>query len=483
MALVYRLFWPKDEARKLKFHEWICGFFRWSATHIPGTRIQVNNPTGEDFQKPAIIICNHQSHLDLLCTLMLSPRIVAVTNQWAWNFPLYAPVIHYLEYYPAADGIEASESKIRSLMERGYSVLIFPEGTRSATCEVLRFHRGAFYLAQRLGADLLPIYLKGPGRVLPKLDFTLHPGDIQVEVGERVPAGNTTMGETYQEQTRAWRHHYVDKIKMMLLVLFGCLTFAVQAQKLTPFLAESDQPTTAVIVCPGGSYSWLDWDTEGVGVAQWLQSEGISAFVLKYPVQGVLSFWSHYRYLFRGHQHPDALHALQSAIRQVREHAADYNIDPNRLGVMGFSAGGHLVASAGEFFTGPEDRPDFVVPVYPVVTLRDNPWVHKRSRRALLGEYRKRKTMWQDSLSLELHVRADMPPVFLVNCVDDPIVHYHNSEMLDSALTHMDIPHEYHQYKTGGHGFGAREQKASPESIAWKKEFLRWIRKIHEFRK
>lgn len=267
-----------------------------------------------------------------------------------------------------------------------------------------------------------------------------------------------------------------NKLRIITLVsLFLAFFSLLKAEKLTPYLAETTDPAPVVIVCPGGSYSWLDRETEGVGVAQWLQSQGISAFVLEYPVQGVLSFWSHYRYIFRGHQHPDAINALQRVIREVRAKADEYHIDPHRLGVMGFSAGGHLVASAAEFFTSDEDRPDFSVPVYPVVTLRNNPWVHKRSRRALLGEYRKRKALWQDSLSLELHVRPDMPPVFLVNCVDDPIVHYHNSEMLDSALTAAGVPHEYHQYKTGGHGFGADPKKASAECIAWKDAFIRWF--------
>lgn len=215
LALFYRAVWPHDERRKMQFHRLLWHFFRWCSRHIPGTQVRLSNPSGEDFSKPAVIICNHQSHLDLLCTLMLSPRIVAMTNQWAWNFPLYAPIIHYLEYYPAADGIEANEAKIKSLMQRGYSVLIFPEGTRSATCEVLRFHRGAFYLAQRLGADILPLYLDGPGRVLPKEDFTLHPGIIQVEVGRRVSADDYSMGQTYQEQTKVWRQQYIRQTAAM----------------------------------------------------------------------------------------------------------------------------------------------------------------------------------------------------------------------------------------------------------------------------
>lgn len=269
------------------------------------------------------------------------------------------------------------------------------------------------------------------------------------------------------------------RILLLAFVLFlNCLS--LHAQRLTPFLAESDQPTPAIIVCPGGSYSWHDMKTEGVGVAQWLQSQGISAFVLEYPVQGVTSFITHYRYLIRGHQYPDALVNIQKAIVKLRQQAKEYNIDPHCIGAMGFSAGGHLVASAAEFFTSPDDRPDFVVPVYPVVTLRKNPWVHKRSRRALLGEYRKHSTRWQDSLSLELHVRPDMPPVFLVNCVDDPIVHYHNSEMLDSALTAVGVPHEYHQYKTGGHGFGADPAKASAECIVWKEKFIHWFKSNYD---
>lgn len=257
-----------------------------------------------------------------------------------------------------------------------------------------------------------------------------------------------------------------------------CVSGQLYAQQLTSYLVQSDRPVPAVIVCPGGSYSWLDCKTEGAEVAQWLQSEGIAAFVLHYPVQGITSYWSHYRYIFRGHQHPDPLNALQSAIRQVREESAQYNIDPQRIGAMGFSAGGHLVVSAAEFFDDDAVRPDFVAPIYPVVTLRQNPWVHKRSRRALLGEYRKRKTLWQDSLSLELHVRDDMPPVFLVNCVDDPVVHYHNSEMLDAALTDRGISHEYHQYQTGGHGFGINPLKASAECIAWKEAFIQWLNRL-----
>ena len=257
---------------------------------------------------------------------------------------------------------------------------------------------------------------------------------------------------------------------------------------LTPYLAENNETGLAVIVCPGGSYCWLDEETEGDGVAQWLQSNGISAFVLRYRAIGFGAYFWHHRILFRGKQHPDMISDAQRALQWVREHAEEYRIDPDKVGMMGFSAGGHLVMSAACFNetnflkangidTKVSLRPTFVAPIYPVVTMR-KPYVHKRSRRALLSEKRQHNQMMIDSLSLESHIPADCPPVFLVNCVDDPIVEYHNSMLLDSALTANQVKHRYIQYKTGGHGFGASEEKGTAECRQWKKEFLNWIKEI-----
>ena len=230
----------------------------------------------------------------------------------------------------------------------------------------------------------------------------------------------------------------------------------------------------AVIVCPGGSYCWHDYDTEGTAVARWLNDNGIAAFVLNYRVQGVFDYIMHTRYVVRGNRYPDALMDAHKALQWVREHADSLGIDPHRVGMMGFSAGGHLVMSAAEFL---DHKPNFVVPIYPVVTMH-KPYVHKRSRRALLGEYGKRRKAMRDSLSLERHVPADCPPVFLVNCKDDPVVKYQNSELLDSALTAKGIPHRYIQYNTGGHGFGASDEKGTAECRQWRMEFLRWLNEI-----
>ncbi len=122
-------------------------------------------------------------------------------------------------------------------------------------------------------------------------------------------------------------------------------------------------------------------------------------------------------------------------------------------------------------------RPDFIVPIYPVVTMKAK-CVHKRSRRGALGEGKSISKQMKDSLSLENHIRTDMPPTYLMNCVDDPIVDYHNSELLDSAMTSKGVNHRYVQYRTGGHGFGADPKKTTSEAIAWKEDFINWINEI-----
>jgi acetyl esterase/lipase len=250
-------------------------------------------------------------------------------------------------------------------------------------------------------------------------------------------------------------------------------------KRLTPFVAEGTG-NTAVIVCPGGSYFWHDMETEGRVVARWLQQQGITAFVLRYRTALVPAFVTRYRYIFRGTRYPDAQDDLRDALRHVRSHAGQYGIDSTRVGVMGFSAGGHLVMSSAVVFDR-SDWPAFIAPIYPVVTMTEA-CVHKRSRRALLGESRVRNKVLRDSLSLERHVPEGCPPVFLVNCLDDPVVDYRNSVLLDSALTARHVPHVYLQYQTGGHGFGASDKKGTPECRQWRERFIKWVRGIERLR-
>ena len=203
--------------------------------------------------------------------------------------------------------------------------------------------------------------------------------------------------------------------------------------------------------------------------------------MLRYRVAGKFEFVAKYRSFFRGNRHPDMICDLQRAIQLIRERYQ------GPVGVMGFSAGGHLAMSGAEFFDtnflaryGIEPqvslRPDFVAPIYPVVTLRDPRYVHRRSRLGLLSEPRVKNQALMDSLSLELHVKPNTPPVFLVSCQDDPVVDYHNALLLDSALTVKHIPHRHLQFETGGHGFGADPSRQNAETSTWQQAFVEWIK-------
>ena len=248
---------------------------------------------------------------------------------------------------------------------------------------------------------------------------------------------------------------------------------------------DSIRTDVSVIVCPGGSYFWLDRENEGSDVAKWLNSRGINAFVLYYRVAGVPAFLTGFRVFGGGVRFPYALADAQMALNWVREHAQEYGLSKEKVGMMGFSAGGHLVISAACFsrfdFTAGAGagcseslRPSFVAPIYPVVTMQGE-YVHKRSRRALLAENKCADAAMRDSLSLERHIPEDCPPVFLVNCEDDPTVDYHNSVILDEALSESGVKHKYLKYSTGGHGFGASGIKGTPECREWKNEFVKWL--------
>jgi acetyl esterase/lipase len=271
--------------------------------------------------------------------------------------------------------------------------------------------------------------------------------------------------------------------RLVSIFIIILICFSSEAQKLIPFLPEPEKATgKAVIVCPGGSYYWLSRKVEGTDVAEKLQAEGIAAFVLYYRRAGTRYFLFG-PLAFPQTHYPSSLNDLQNAIIEVKSKANEYGIDSSRVGVMGFSAGGHLVLnSAEEVVThalpgtsndGTENissKPSFVAAIYPVVTMSNEEIVHKRSRRALLGNHRNNMELRQ-KLSIEQNVRGDMPPIFLVNCKDDPTVDWRNSAVLDSALTAASVPHEYHLFDKGGHGFGSASEDAD-----WFPLFLHWLK-------
>lgn len=229
----------------------------------------------------------------------------------------------------------------------------------------------------------------------------------------------------------------------------------------------------AVLVCPGGSYSWLSMQTEGFKVASWLQSNGINAFVLRYRVTTVSAYILGYRIFGLGNKYPNMLLDVQDALKYVYDNHIDYQIDTSKIGIMGFSAGGHLAMSAFLYNNTPF-KPKFIASIYPVVTMSE-PFAHRRSRRAALGVWEQFNKTMRDSLSLEKNLPTTMPPIFLVNCHDDPIVDYRNSLLLHDSLLAHGINHTFLHFQTGGHGFGSDSTKTTPEAIRWKDTFLLWL--------
>lgn len=180
---------------------------------IPGVKYEVRNDVKETFSKPAVVICNHQSSLDLMAMLAQSPKLAILTKDWVYNNPFFGGLLRQGEYYPVSEGFETLLSKLQSLVERGYSIMIYPEGTRSPDCRIQRFHKGAFELADRLGLDILPIIEYGPGKVLPKGALYLRRGIIQINIEQRVSPDEYRKMGNVKTIASAFRKFYKLKVE------------------------------------------------------------------------------------------------------------------------------------------------------------------------------------------------------------------------------------------------------------------------------
>jgi acetyl esterase/lipase len=229
--------------------------------------------------------------------------------------------------------------------------------------------------------------------------------------------------------------------------------------------------TPAVVICPGGAYARLASNHEGRQVASFLNSMGIAAFVLRYR-------------LGPKYHHPIELGDAQRAIRLLRSHAAEWRIDPSRIGIVGFSAGGHLAMSASTHFdagnaaaSDPVDRagsrPDFAVLGYPVISMTA-PWTHAGSRTNLLGEQPDPEVA--RDLSGENAVTANTPPTFLFQTTEDTVVPAENSVQYYLALRKAGVPAEMHVFEKGAHGVGLAND--NPALSQWSALLANWLR-IH----
>lgn len=191
----------KDKGKYL-FHRFLSAY-TWSMMHIMrNVKTRVINKELADHDRPAVYIANHSSFLDILCTTMLHPKMVLLTNKWVWRSPVFGAVVRMAEYYPVAEGAEDSLAPLQDLVNRGYSIIVFPEGTRSYDDKIKRFHKGAFYISEQLKLDIVPLVLHGIHYTMQKGDWLLKDGTCSVYYYPRIPWDDASLGATYSEKAK-----------------------------------------------------------------------------------------------------------------------------------------------------------------------------------------------------------------------------------------------------------------------------------------
>ena len=234
--------------------------------------------------------------------------------------------------------------------------------------------------------------------------------------------------------------------------------------------------TPAIVIFPGGGYSNLAFEHEGINEAEWFQKKGIAAFILFYRLPA------------NGYRHPVPLMDASRAIRLVRSRAAEWKVDPTKIAIMGFSAGGHLASTLDTHFDAGSDtapdpvdrlssRPDFAVLVYAVITMKDG-ITHQGSKQILLGPNPDPALV--ENLSNETQVTPQTPPTLLVHAADDHVVPIENSRLMYAALQKAGVPSDLQEYPHGGHGFGfGPKQKNAPPG--WLDRAYDWLQ-AHGFK-
>jgi len=242
--------------------------------------------------------------------------------------------------------------------------------------------------------------------------------------------------------------------------------------KITVRKVDSNKPTGALIICPGGGYGGLAMDHEGKQMVDWANSIGLTAVLCDYRHRG------------KGYGHPAPLQDAQRAVRSVRANANQWNIDPNKIGIIGFSAGGHLVSTViTQFDAGDSEstdpiakqssRPDFAILCYPVISMGST-FTHRGSEVNLLGQNASLETLVQ--FASERNVRADTPPTFLMHTVEDKPVPVENSLVFYQAMVAKHVPGELHVYQKGPHGVGLA--KSIPGTSDWPVACQRWLKEL-----
>ncbi|WP_422082332.1 MMPL family transporter [Ulvibacterium sp.] len=200
--IVLTLFPNSRENKQLGFHKAVSLLMKSVLYTNPFVRKKVINEHRETFEKPGMLIANHTSFLDILAIGMLDPKIIFLVNDWVYNSPIFGSAAKLVGAYPVSDGLENGEDYLKGKVAQGFSLITFPEGTRSRTNKIRRFHKGAFYLAEKLGLDILPVLIHGNSEVLPKGSFIIRDGSITLKILPRIKTNDSTFGIDYTQRTK-----------------------------------------------------------------------------------------------------------------------------------------------------------------------------------------------------------------------------------------------------------------------------------------
>ena len=273
----------------------------------------------------------------------------------------------------------------------------------------------------------------------------------QDEVIPLWPNGTPNLVNRTQQEVVEMKNGKIDKIKKVV------------KPEIAVYKPKGTSTGTTIIICPGGGYNFLSYTNEGTEIAEWLSGLGITAVILKYRLPD--------KKLFKNSSEVPLMDALQ-AIKLVRSKASSWQIDPDKVGIIGFSAGGHVAASASTLYTSSAVRPDFSILIYPVITM-DQSFTHPWSRSTLIGNNPNSDKIQR--FSLEQHVTKDTPPAFVLHSNDDAFVPSQNSTEYHNALVKNGLDKsELHLMPNGGHGYGLAKFKKGKLST-WPKLCENWL--------
>jgi 1-acyl-sn-glycerol-3-phosphate acyltransferase len=207
---------PLSKKIKMKWFHKITSKFMGSVLYLnPFVKKTRINKENETFIKPAMLIANHTSFLDILAIGMQHPKIIFLVNDWLYNSPIFGKAVQLAGFYPVSSGIEKGVSHLQKKVEQGYSLMSFPEGTRSTTNKIKRFHKGAFYLAEKFNLDIVPVLIHGNSEVLPKGSFIIKNGSITVKILGRIKANDTSLGENYTKRAKQIGAYFREEFQQL----------------------------------------------------------------------------------------------------------------------------------------------------------------------------------------------------------------------------------------------------------------------------